>query len=273
MFENIGSKIKGLAKFLAWVGIIASFIFGIRLCSQASNSWYGGSWMIASGLGLMIGGSLLSWIGSFFLYGYGELIEKTANIEALLCSSGNTSLSRFASGAGMSAPSASYTAPVSTPPAASAYDPAPVRTASPAPAKTVYASNIRVDPEKAAILKDQLNRGVISEEEYFRKLRRSSTLNEVPVMRNSSETCTSAGRPIYGSHTCASTASNTVSDKAEILKDLLERGVITQEEYYARLRNSIPSNPGVALRMPAAAYTGTGRPVYGSPVSAPAARI
>ena len=34
-----------------------------------------------TGLGVMLGGFLVSWIMSWFLYGYGELIDKTSQIE------------------------------------------------------------------------------------------------------------------------------------------------------------------------------------------------
>lgn len=70
MFENIGSKIKTLAKVICWVGIIISVVVGIILLASDSDV----------GLIVMIVGSFVSWIGSFFTYGFGELIEKATEI-------------------------------------------------------------------------------------------------------------------------------------------------------------------------------------------------
>ncbi len=39
--------------------------------------------MVGMGLAVMIVGSLVSWIGSFFAYGFGELIENTTVIAEL----------------------------------------------------------------------------------------------------------------------------------------------------------------------------------------------
>ena len=77
MFENIGGKIKGLAKFICWLGIIGSVIYGIMMLSM--NSRYNPT--ILPGIMIMVGGSLVSWIGSFFTYAIGEivcLLEKIA---------------------------------------------------------------------------------------------------------------------------------------------------------------------------------------------------
>ena len=83
MWDNIGVKIKVLAKIIAWVGIISSVIGGISLISQGAelnqSSWggSGGSILILSGFGTIIIGTIFSWIGSFFMYGFGELIENS----------------------------------------------------------------------------------------------------------------------------------------------------------------------------------------------------
>ena len=68
MFNNIGEKIKGLAKFVCWVGIIVSVIAGLVIMSMSGDLLL---------LGIVIGliGSLLSWRGSFALYGLGQLIH------------------------------------------------------------------------------------------------------------------------------------------------------------------------------------------------------
>ena len=71
MFENIGGKIKILAKVICWIGIIASVISAIALWTADSSY----SPTIALGFGVLIGGCLASWIGSFFAYGFGELVD------------------------------------------------------------------------------------------------------------------------------------------------------------------------------------------------------
>lgn len=65
MFNNIGSKIKSLAKVCAWVGIIISVLVGFVFL------------FVNAGVGLMVlvFGVLGSWVGSFMTYGFGQLIE------------------------------------------------------------------------------------------------------------------------------------------------------------------------------------------------------
>ena len=82
MFKNIGGKIKGLAKVICYVGIAISVIAGIFMIGFGSSS-YNGDTMIVMGCVIMIVGSLVSWIGSFFAYGFGELIENTTVIAEL----------------------------------------------------------------------------------------------------------------------------------------------------------------------------------------------
>ena len=81
MYNNIGKKIKMLAKVICWIGIIASVIFGLFMIAVGSQTYYGGGAIVVSGFIIMIVGSLFSWIGSFFTYGFGELIDKTCEIE------------------------------------------------------------------------------------------------------------------------------------------------------------------------------------------------
>lgn len=65
MFDNIGSKIKIVAIVCTIVGIVASVIAGIVLMAGD---------VVGLGLLVAVGGSFLSWVGSFLLYGFGELI-------------------------------------------------------------------------------------------------------------------------------------------------------------------------------------------------------
>jgi hypothetical protein len=78
LYTNIGSKIRGLAKVICWIGIIISFIAGIAMI--AGMSQYNAGMGVLTGLLYMALGSLISWISSLALYGFGELIEKTAEI-------------------------------------------------------------------------------------------------------------------------------------------------------------------------------------------------
>ena len=74
MFENIGGKIKGLAKFICWAGITITVLR--NLIGLNSRGFAAIFWMVV--------GCLLSWIGSFFVYGFGELIEKVTSIDKTL---------------------------------------------------------------------------------------------------------------------------------------------------------------------------------------------
>ena len=73
MFENIGGKIKALAKVICWIGIIASIIAAISVWA-AGDRW---NPTFFPGLLILVAGCLGSWLGSFFTYGLGELIEST----------------------------------------------------------------------------------------------------------------------------------------------------------------------------------------------------
>lgn len=77
MFDNVGGKIKAVAKIFCWIGIIASVIGGIGcfvMAAEASRSMQ--MTLILSGIGAIVGGSLVSWLGSLFTYGFGELIDQ-----------------------------------------------------------------------------------------------------------------------------------------------------------------------------------------------------
>ena len=70
MFEDIGGKIKNLALITCIIGIIASVITGFAMLANGTFV----------GIIVVIVGSLASWIGSFFTYGFGELIDHTIAI-------------------------------------------------------------------------------------------------------------------------------------------------------------------------------------------------
>lgn len=77
MFDNIGRKIKGLAKVLCLVGIAVSAIGAIAL--WCANSYYQST--IVPGFIVLIVGSVGSWLSSLFTYGFGELIDRVISID------------------------------------------------------------------------------------------------------------------------------------------------------------------------------------------------
>ena len=74
MYDNIGSKIKGLAKGTFIVEAIAAFISGIALMAAEDD-------LIGAGVLIMLLGPVVAWVSSWVLYGFGELIDKTCDIE------------------------------------------------------------------------------------------------------------------------------------------------------------------------------------------------
>lgn len=80
MFDNIGKKIKSLASVLCWVGIIAYVITAIIMFILSSMD-DGNGLFIGLGFAFLIVGPLLSWVSSFFMYGFGELIDRACDIE------------------------------------------------------------------------------------------------------------------------------------------------------------------------------------------------
>ena len=83
MFQNIGKKIKTLAVVVCWIGIAGSVIGGIVMCAVGADL-SGGDLLIGLGLPLIFLGPLFSWIGSFVLYGYGDMITRIRRIEKKL---------------------------------------------------------------------------------------------------------------------------------------------------------------------------------------------
>lgn len=83
MFQNIGKKIKTLAVVVCWIGIAGSVIGGIVMCAVGADS-SGGDLLIGLGIPLIFLGPLFSWIGSFVLYGYGDMITRIRRIERKL---------------------------------------------------------------------------------------------------------------------------------------------------------------------------------------------
>ncbi len=69
MYDNIGGKIKSLAKILAIVMGIALTIVGIYIMTIDED-------LMAIGLIVFMVGPFIAWVSSWLTYGFGELIEK-----------------------------------------------------------------------------------------------------------------------------------------------------------------------------------------------------
>lgn len=70
MFRNIGNKIKIAARIAALVEIIFCVVFGFVLLVSVES-------MALTGFLIMTVGSLISWLSSLILYGFGELVENS----------------------------------------------------------------------------------------------------------------------------------------------------------------------------------------------------
>ena len=72
MYDNIGGKIKGLAKATFIVEAIASVITGIVLWIETEEWWCSL---------ILFCGPIVAWVSSWLLYGFGEIIDKLCDIE------------------------------------------------------------------------------------------------------------------------------------------------------------------------------------------------
>ncbi len=80
MFNNIGGKIKAVAKILCWIGISASIIGAIVLWSSHNQYNYMTRTYndtLGTGFVVLLVGCIGSWVSAFFMYGFGELIDET----------------------------------------------------------------------------------------------------------------------------------------------------------------------------------------------------
>ena len=87
MFNHIGAKIKGLAKFIFWLMAIIGLIGGILVivvgCMHADSSTEILLFALA-GIAVIILSFLFAWLQVFVLYGYGELIDSNQRILEIL---------------------------------------------------------------------------------------------------------------------------------------------------------------------------------------------
>lgn len=77
MFDFIGAKIRLVAKVQCWIGIIASVIVGFKVMLSDDG---GTAFLI--GLLILVFGTLFSYVGSFLLYGFGQLVDNSDEIVA-----------------------------------------------------------------------------------------------------------------------------------------------------------------------------------------------
>ena len=85
MFNNIGGKIKTLSAIICWIGIAFSVIIGISSITSKQ---------VISGILIIVVGSFISWIGSFYTYGFGQLIENTDEIRKRMESANKSSVNQ-----------------------------------------------------------------------------------------------------------------------------------------------------------------------------------
>ena len=79
MWNNIGNKLKSLAKVLCWIGIIGSLVAAIVLWSQNSDHQP----TIIMGILYFVLGSFSSLIGSWAMYGLGMVVERVEKSKSL----------------------------------------------------------------------------------------------------------------------------------------------------------------------------------------------
>ena len=83
MFNNIGRKIKVLAKVLCWIGIVLSILAGAGFLVayfKMSGYIHDPQFLVAA-ICCFVFGPLLAWLNNMLLYGFGELVDKTMEIE------------------------------------------------------------------------------------------------------------------------------------------------------------------------------------------------
>lgn len=79
MFTNIGGKIQVLGKVLCWIGIAVCILSGILFIAGGSavSEYYNASNVssVVTGILVMVIGSLVSWVSSFMMIGFGKIVE------------------------------------------------------------------------------------------------------------------------------------------------------------------------------------------------------
>lgn len=89
MFSNIGRKIKIVAKVVFVLGIVVTILVALFGVSSSTSFTVNGrkiyvsdnSGIFLSIVIILAGGFISSWLSSLFIYGFGELIERTCGID------------------------------------------------------------------------------------------------------------------------------------------------------------------------------------------------
>ncbi len=87
MFNHIGAKIKGFAKFLFWLSAIVGILVGLGIMiAGAIGADYAAEKVLFIFVGILVimCSFLFAWIQNFVLYGYGELIDSNQKILEIL---------------------------------------------------------------------------------------------------------------------------------------------------------------------------------------------
>ena len=74
LYENIGGKIKNWAKWIFIIEAIGAIITGLVLLFTDED-------LILYGLLTLVCGPIVAWVGSWLLYAFGELVDKTSENE------------------------------------------------------------------------------------------------------------------------------------------------------------------------------------------------
>lgn len=84
LFGNIGEKIKKLAVIISVIGIIGSILLGIFAGELFKDSYLFEEYALPMSIAIILIGCLIFWLSSFILYGFGELIDLSADISYIL---------------------------------------------------------------------------------------------------------------------------------------------------------------------------------------------
>ena len=74
MFDNVGSKLKKMAKVFCWIGIIAFVLLGFITIFAAEKQYDPGNLRITGFCYLFIG-PICSWLSSLGIYALGQIAE------------------------------------------------------------------------------------------------------------------------------------------------------------------------------------------------------
>lgn len=82
MFDNIGGKLKKVAKVMTAFGIVLGVLVILASLFNGIDSYGNGFGIFVGGLLGGVAIILTFWISSFSIYAFGDLVEKIAQIES-----------------------------------------------------------------------------------------------------------------------------------------------------------------------------------------------